>query len=177
MPFQSLPDSNKIKSVLTEEESAGGYSRAADYYGSWNKDSEILGLGFGSSLGKSGYIENGLNIGLGDIYWYSYAFGVGLQHRIVGKNFLLQIKAFPYIGFNNFEEAKYNSETGQTSEDDKFEFAYGAQARLEAGLKLFETKKKNRVFLTVGYGISAPEFETENMFDNGNWYVGITLVH
>ena len=171
-------EGEQIKSVLTEEEPAGGYSGATDYYGSWNKDTEILGLGFGSNLGNSsGYMEMGFHIGLGDIDWTSYAFGLGLQHRIVGENFLLQIKAFPYIGFNNFKEAKYNSKTGKMSEDDKFEFAYGAQARLEAGLKLYETKKKNRVFLTVGYGISAPEFETENMFDNGDWYVGITLVH
>ena len=36
-------------------------------------------------------------------------------------------------------------------------------------------------FLIPGFvkraGIDLSEFETENMFDNGDWYVGITLVH
>lgn len=170
-------EGEQIKSVLTEEKPAGGYSGAGDFYGSWNKDSEILGIGWGWNSGKSGYWEMGFGYGLGDIDWLSFALGYGLQHRIIGENFLLQIKAFPYIGINNFKEAKYNSETGKTSEDDKFEFAYGAQARLEAGIKLYETKKsKERLFLTVGYGISAPEFETKNMFDNGDWYVGLTIV-
>ena len=170
-------EGEQIKSVLTEEEPAGGYSEAGEFYGSWNKDSEILGLGLGVNSGKSGYVEMGFGYGLGDIDWFSMAFGFGLQHRIIGENFLLQIKAFPYIGINNFKEATYNSKTGKMSEDDKLEFTYGAQARLEAGLKLYETKKKYRYFLTVGYGISAPEFETKNMFDNGDWYVGITMVH
>lgn len=169
-------EGEQIKSVLTEEKPAGEYS-IGDFYGSWNKDSEILGLGFGgSNSGGSSYWEMGVGIGLGDIDWFSYAFGFGLQHSIIGENFLLQIKAYPYIGINNFKEATYDSKTGKMSEDDKLEFAYGAQARLEAGLKLYETKKKNRVFLKVGYGISAPEFETKNMFDNGDWYVGLTIV-
>ena len=50
-------EGEQIKSVSTEEESAGGYSHAADYYGSWNKDSEILGLGLGVNLGKISYME------------------------------------------------------------------------------------------------------------------------
>ncbi len=166
-----------IQSTQEANTTGSGYSYALDYYGSWNKDTEILGLGLGFNLGKNGYMDMGLNLGLGDIDWYSYRAGIGLQHRFVSEQFLFQVKAFPYIGFNDFKEAKYNSKTGKVTEDDKFEFTYGAQARLEAGIKLFETKKKNDFFLVVGYGIAAPEFETENMFDNGDWYVGITLVH
>lgn len=170
-------EGEQIKSVSTEEGSAGRYSHAADYYGSWNKDSEILGLGLGVNLGKISYMEFGFSLGLGDIDWSSGKFGLGLQKRFISDNFLLQVKAFPYIGMNYFEESKYDSKTDNITKDDKYEFTYGAAARLEAGIKLFETKKKNRFFLTVGYGISAPEFETENMFDNGDWYFGITLVH
>lgn len=170
------PDGEEIKPETATTATAGDYSHAADYYASWNKDAEILGIGFGGDIGKSGYMEFGYSLGLGDIDWWSSVVGFGLQKRFINENFLLQAKAFPYIGLNSFKESKYNSKTGKITEDDKLEFTYGAAARLEAGLKLWETKKKNRLFLTVGYEISAPEFETENMFDNGDWVIGITLV-
>lgn len=58
----------------------------------------------------------------------------------------------------------------------KFIFTYGANVSICAGLKLWNTKKGNSTFVTVGYYMTAPEFKTDNMGDNGSWGIGFTTI-
>lgn len=60
--------------------------------------------------------------------------------------------------------------------ESKEEFTYGLSASIGIGVKVWTTKKGNSAFLTFGYQISAPEFETSKMFDNGKFRAGISFV-
>lgn len=138
------------------------YTTASDYYVGWNGNSEILSLNLGGDPGKYGYFTFGMNYGFGDFSVYEGYIGFGLQKRyFIDNTFLIQAKLFPYIGYGSYEEES--------------DFLWGAIAQFDLGLKLFTTKKGNDCYVTVGYMISAPELETEGMFDNGSWRLGLTM--
>lgn len=173
---QFLTTATEEKTEVNSETTKENYE-ALDYFGSWDSDTKILGLGMGTNIGSLLYFEYGMNYCLKPFLDSgSFKFGLGLNKRLINENFLLQVKAFPYIGLLFYDVETYNPETDTTSSEIETDFTYGAQARLEAGVKLFETKKNNSVFVTLGYEITAPEFETKNMFDNGCFVFGITLI-
>ena len=94
---------------------------------------------------------------------YQSILGLGLSKRYqIGDNLLIQGKIGPYAGY------------GSINEKDKF--IYGANGSISAGVKLWDTKKGNSTFITVGYYIDAYEFETTDMFKNGSWAIGFTTV-
>lgn len=153
----SNPDASAPSQV---EDTSVEYKKAKDWYGGYCKELETVNIGFGCNQGKRGYFEIGGEIGIGDIDCTAIKVGYGLVGRSCGESSLLQVKAFPYVTYCDIES--------------KSEFSWGVQVRAEAGLKLCETKKKNNVYLNVGYGISAPELETSDMFKNGVFYLSIT---
>ncbi|MBQ8191097.1 MAG: hypothetical protein IJZ45_04970 [Bacteroidaceae bacterium] len=155
--------------------------KGSDIGVSYNSDSEVVGLSFGNDLGESGYMKYGFNVGFGDIDLYSGTLGIGLKKRYVMNDvFLIQGMIYPYIGYGSTSYkildsySNYGTPIYETKTNN--DFLYGAAANLSIGLKLWNTKKGNSTFLTLGYYISAPEFKTENMFDNGSWGIGFTTI-
>ncbi len=97
----------------------------------------------------------------------SFNCNIGWSKRRVFNNwFLIQGRLLPYLGSLTMDDG---------IEEDS-EFTYGVRADAQIGLKVFSRKDGGRVFLTGGYRIDAPEFETKNMFENGWWVVGISFV-
>ena len=130
-----------------------------------------LGLGIGFDTGKYGYGYLGGNLAIFDNYEISsisnFAIGFGGKQRFRTDAFILTIKAFPYIGLlsTNYKEDKTD-----------YDFTYGATANISAGIKMWTTSKGNDAFITIGYCINAPEFETKDLLKNGLWQFGLTLV-
>ncbi len=157
--------------------SAKGFDISVDY----NSDLEVFGFGFIADTGKRGYWGYNYSVGFGDLSSYSFIMPFGWKQRYVFNDvFLVQGKIGPYVGFSNYEKQKYAGVdkwgNAKIEIKDKYEFAYGANASLAVGLKLWTTKKGNSNFLTIGYYISAPKFKTENMFDNGSWGLSFTVI-
>ncbi len=101
--------------------------------------------------------------------------GAGVRRKLVlGDNFLIQGKIYPYIGLAQSITPK-NIEIGQEAED-KTEFTYGASADISLGLKLWNTSNGNSTFLHVGYAVMASEFETKGLFKGGCIMVGLTTI-
>ncbi|MBO7281057.1 MAG: hypothetical protein J6V00_07840 [Bacteroidaceae bacterium] len=143
--------------VTTEQKPAttdSKYKSLTDYSVDLNFDSNIYGFSIGGANSHFG-------IALGEDI-SSVMFGYGFGGASVSDSFILKGKLYPYVGLSS-----YDSET---------EFLWGAAANISIGVKVHTTKKGNSVFLTFGYGVSAPELETTDMFDNGSWGVGITVV-
>lgn len=122
-----------------------------------------------------------MSMGFGDLSSYSITLGFGLKKRVVINDFLLvQGKIGPYIGYWGYEVEEFDkldrNGNPKYEKKNKWEITYGANASVSVGIKLWDTKKGNTTFLTVGYYISAPEFETKNMIDNGSWGLGFTTI-
>ena len=96
--------------------------------------------------------------------------GYGAKHRVAFEPFLLQVKMFPYIGLamSSYYEGKDQKES--------YDFTYGVSANASLGLKIFRTGKGNDLYITAGYYIDAPKFETKDMIENGAWGFGVTFV-
>lgn len=157
VPVKKVP----VSSTADEQATANTnkkYKDITDYSVELDFDSKIYGIGIGSdhySFGMSfgdGYCSNILGVGFGDTY--------------VKDNFLLKGRLHPYLGLLITD---YGGES-------KEEFTYGLSASIGIGVKVWTTKKGNSAFLTFGYQVSAPEFETSKMFDNGKFGVGISFV-
>lgn len=147
----------------------------------YNSDSEIFGMGVISDVSKSGYWGLNWSMGFGDLLSYSITMPFGLKQRYVFNDvFLVHGKIGPYLGYGYYETEEYKGTdkwgNAKMETKENHEFAYGANASLAVGLKLWTNKKGESNFLTIGYYISAPEFKTENMFDNGSWGLSFTIV-
>lgn len=175
--------STDYNSVITDENpvetsSESDVSSYSDINASYSSKTKTLSLNFGSGSANSlFYWKMGYSYCFDDYYRYSGILGLGIHKRaIINDTFLVQGILYPYAGYSSYEYATYDSR-GNTSKDSKSEFTYGAQANIAAGIKLWTTKKGTRGFITVGYYIGAPEFETEGMFDNGEWAFGLTIAY
>ena len=156
-PVKKVPASSTADEQATANTNKK-YEDITDYSVELDFDSKIYGIGIGSdnfSFGMSfgdGYSGGILGGGFGDTY--------------VKDNFLLKGRLHPYLGI-------FRTDYGGESKE---EFTYGLSASIGIGVKVWTTKKGNSAFLTFGYQISAPEFETSKMFDNGKFGVGISFV-
>lgn len=143
-------------------------------------DADVYGVSFGGDQDKHGYMTFGMKMGFGDVSIYSFTFGYGLKKRyVMNDSFLIQGMIYPYAGYSlmSYEVVSYTDKGYKKTETkDDSEFAWGAAANLSIGLKLWNTKKGNSTFLTLGYYISAPELETKNLIDNGSWGIGFTTI-
>lgn len=161
---QTAQDS--ISTTQTEEKK---YYPGIDIYTQFQED--LFGFGFDLKTGKiwgGGFDFNWGNYSWGSTNQISVAWGL-IKRAVFGDSFLLQGRVMPYIGWlgTSFKE-------DIAGEDD---FAYGARAKADIGFQIYRTKKSNEgLFITFGYRIDAPEFETKNMFENGWWSIGLTVV-
>ncbi len=162
---QTAQDS--ISTTQTEEKK---YYPGIDIYTQFQEDL----FGFGAVLPTGKIWGASMDFDWGKYSWGSttqLSIGLGLVKRaIFGDSFLLQGRVMPYVGF-----------LGTSFKDDsmsnKDDFAYGARAKADIGFQIYRTKKSNEgLFITFGYRIDAPEFETKNMFENGWWSIGLTVV-
>lgn len=172
--------STDYNSVITDEnhveaKSEGDVTSYSDLNVSYSSKNKNLSINMGSGSANSLlYWKMGYSYCFGDYSAYSGILGVGIHKRaIINDNFIFQGILYPYIGYQSYEVYKVNSK-GNSSKEFKNEFTYGAAGNIAAGVKLWTTKKGTKAFLTVGYYILAPEFETEGMFDNGEWALGLT---
>lgn len=150
--------------VSTGNESNNPAKSGGGFYLNYMDEAEVLGFRMGFDSYKYGYATFGLNEGLSsDVEVNELYFGYGLRKRAVFDNsFLIQANIWPYLSLNLVDDV---------------DFSYGASAQLEVGLRVYTTKKsKEDIYITVGYDIRASEFETEGMFDNGRWQIGLVVL-
>lgn len=159
--------SNRVKksaaetSVTTEQKPTttdSKYKGLTDYSVSLNFDSKIYGFSiggththFGAAFGKD--IKN-------------VVFGYGIGGCSVSNSVIFKGKLYPYAGLSSIDY----------EDDSETDFYWGVAADISLGVKLHTTKKGNSVFLTFGYSVAAPELDTTDLFDNGGFTVGITVV-
>ncbi|MCI7580691.1 MAG: hypothetical protein MST01_10745 [Prevotella sp.] len=155
-PISSL---NETKS----NDNANSFVKGTDLNLSYNGDSKIAGLSFMSDLNDFLYMGLHFAADVDGFDTYQSIFSLGLSKRYqIGESLLIQGKIGPYAGY------------GSINKEDKF--IYGANANLAVGVKLWETKKGNSTFITVGYYLDAYEFKTTDLFKNGSWGIGFTTV-
>ena len=163
-------------SVNISEVKTSGAVQGSDFYASYSSKAKSIGFGFGSDLGKYSYMNISYVIGTGDHSSSIVSIGGGLKHRhLFNDLFLVSAHLYPYIGISIGEEAKENSK-GKIVWEDKTKFTYGACANITGGIKIHTSKKNKRTFLTLGYYMAAPEFETSNMVKSGSWLIGLTVM-
>ncbi len=158
---QTAQDS--IATTSTEEKKT---YRGMSYNGYFRQDPNAGGFEIGGdALGtKFWHLAFGA-----DFASHSSLFKINLgwsKRKVFNDWFLLQGRLLPYIGWATVE----------IEDESDTEFTYGASADAQIGFKVYTQKDGTPVFLTGGYRIDAPEFETKNMFDYGYWTVGLTLM-
>lgn len=148
-----------------------------DYNASFSSESKTIGLrlGYGSESSPL-YFTYSMALGYGDYSSYSTTVGVGVHQHYISNKFIIMGRIFPYLGYLSYKTPEVNDK-GKVTKKDKDKFTYGAMANASIGYQLWTTKKDTRGFITVGYVISAPEFETEDMFKNGEWTLGVTVAY
>lgn len=153
-------------SALNETKSndnANSFVKGTDLNVSYSSDAKLLGLTFASDIDDITYMGLSFSADIDGFDTYSSIFNLGLSKRYqIGESLLIQGKIGPYIGY------------GSVFEEDKF--YYGANGSISAGVKLWDTKKGNSTFITVGYYLDAYEFDTTDMFKNGCWGIGFTTI-
>ena len=141
--------------------------RGADIHFGFKDDVFRMGLGF--DCGKYWhFIFNGESYSdyKTDIEAEAYTFGLGLNKRHpFGNLFLISGRIYPYLGW-----AKLSNDDEKNTE-----FTYVLSADISFGIRLFKGKNEDW-YLTGGYYITSPEFETEGMFDNGSWGIGLSVL-
>lgn len=147
-----------VKAEQKQEATDSKYKSLTDYAVDLDFDNKIYGFGIGGD-----HAHFGVTVGE-DIYGFTFGYGFGGSS--VSEDFLLQGRLYPYVSYSSID----------TGDDTDSEFTWGVAASLSAGVKIYKTAKGNSLFLTFGYGVSAPELETKDMFDYGMWRVGLTLV-
>lgn len=160
----------------TETTNANGFVQGSDIGLTFNTDQKVYGLNFLYDVSDLVYSGFGFTGGFGDYSSYQCNFYLGIGKRyLIGSSVLLQGKIGGYAGYLSYDQATFDKK-GHESKETKGEFAYGAEANIAAGLKLWTSSKGTSGFITLGYYMTAPKFKTENMGDNGSWCIGITLI-
>lgn len=137
-----------------------------DHFVGWSDETEVFSYRMGGQ-GSLGYLTSGMDFGFGDVSLVNGYLGYGIKKRFYMNDvFLIQAAVWPYAGFSMI--------TVDDESESEYDFLYGISAQIEAGIKIFTTKKGNDLYLTIGYNITAPEFETENVVENGTWQIGVT---
>lgn len=152
-----------ISSVNETKDNSNSFVKGTDFMASYSSKTKILGLTFNNDFNKYLYMGLSVNADIDGFDIYATFFNLGLSKRYqIGNNLLVQGKIGPYIGY------------GSVYEDDKF--YYGANGSVSFGVKLWDTKKGNSTFITLGYYIDAYEFETTDLIKNGSWGIGFTTI-
>lgn len=140
-----------------------------DFLFGWSDNANAFSFKVGGGVENGGYFNIEYVASIGEqVSVSNFYLGYGLQKSFLkSDSFLIYAKIWPYIGYTDVEY-DYGSES-------EMDFTYGASAQLEAGTKIYTFKDKTLLYLTVGYDIIAPEFETEGIFENGTWRAGVTV--
>lgn len=166
-----------ISSVNPQTDNSDSFVMGNDINVSYNSDSKIAGFSFIGNVSNSVYWGLNISADIDGFDTYSSAFQLGVGKRyLIGESFLVQGKIGPYAGYTSYKESQYDNSNGKVTEKDKGKFLYGANAGIAAGIKLWNTKKGNSTFLTVGYYLNAMEFKTVDLFKNGSWGIGFTTI-
>lgn len=94
--------------------------------------------------------------------------GLGLGGKYAFGPFFISANAFPYAGVT------MSSKLGNSTET-QWDFTYGAMGSVGLGIKLFQSRKGSRYYLSGSYTVCAGEFHTDGIFDNGYWLAGLTF--
>lgn len=169
-----------ISSVNPETSKESSFVQGSDINVSYCSDTKFGSLSFMMDAGKSVYwgLDFGADIDGFDSYGTNFLLGVGKRY-LFSDMFLLQGKIGLFAGYSSYEATKISHDNhGNTKEttESKSKFNYGANGNIALGIKLWDTKKGNSTFITVGYYITASEFETKDMFKNGSWGIGFTTI-
>ena len=158
--------------MKAQEETTTSPDRGGDLYFNFNDDA--IGFGLGFDMGKHWHlIFKGETYSAHGYESDAYVAGVGLNKRFVFENiFLIQGRIYPYLGWIKSSNEDYYSGDKKKNTD----FTYGAAADINLGIRVYKQSDGTEYFVTGGYYIGAPEFETENMFDNGCWGIGVTIL-
>lgn len=171
---QKAPEASTA--ITVKKDYTNSFVKGSDLYVSYSSDSKVFGLSFLTDLNQYLYMGLGFAADIDGFDTYNSAlyFGVGKRYRI-GKYLLVQGKIGPYAGLLGYTAYEYDKK-GRKSEKEKMKFAYGVNANIAAGVRLWDTKKGNSVFLTAGYYLDAYEFKTKDLFKNGSWGIGFTTI-
>ena len=163
-------------STPTSTNLLNGFCKGSDINITANIDQKLFGFSFLTDFSDFAYGGFGIQAGFGDYSSYLGNFSAGLGKRYVFSDaFLLQGKIGAYAGYSSYDYPSFSSSGKETTET-KNEFAYGANANICAGLKLWTTKKGNSTFITVGNYGSAQDSKPKGMMDNGQWGIGFTTI-
>lgn len=166
--------SSQELSNIQEIENNDSDTEWRDYTVTINTDSKVYGFMVGAGMGNTpGYFNWGVSFSSG-FSTYSSTLGIGAHCRTDNDQVMFTAAIFPYIGILAYEKSKFNEYTHVKDTEQKTKFLWGAAANARVGIKLYTTKKGTSGYLTLGYYISAPEFKTEDMFDNGSWCLGLS---
>lgn len=132
------------------------YSDIFDFTFDYDKDAKQFGVMVGND-----HFNMGMSFG-DNLFNLTFGYGFGSTY-IYDDTFLIKGRLYPYAGFWTYK--------------DDIDFLYGAAGNIDVGLRLWKTVKGNSGFVTVGYNITAPEFDTTGLFKNGYWGFGISIVY
>jgi hypothetical protein len=165
--FAQAQVSNSVDGANAGNATVAKGDGGADYFVGWSDEAEVFSFRVGSqNSGSLGYFTLGMDFGFGDVSLYNYYLGYGIKKRYyMNDAFLIQAAVWPYAGLSSVT----------VDNESEYDFLYGISAQIEAGIKIFTTKKGNDFYLTIGYDMAAPEFETENVVENGTWQLGVTM--
>ena len=162
---------------LVQESSVGhnnqSDTRIRDFTFNISTKADIYGvtMGFANEDGL-GYGVIGASVSTGDSKQFSLSFGYGLDLRNTGDVFMFTVNLYPYAGIMNYDTINDKNE-----KVNKWKFNYGLSGGVKLGLNVYTSATGAKHYITVGYGIGAPEFETHNMIKNGQWNLGLTIVY
>lgn len=128
--------------------------------------SNSLSVNIGNSDNDEGLCRVvGIGVSTGSVKVVSLILGLGLQIHNDMDDFIIIGNIYPYLG------GSYTSYDKKS----KFNFSYGAAAMAKIGFNVYTSGNGHRHFLTIGYGINAYEFKTNDLFRNGEWQLGLTI--
>ena len=172
------PQTNEMQSP--SESGDGLLSEATDWIFTLRPKDKIYGYHMGAQCGgKYTYLAGDAYMG-DDVSSFSFGYGWGSKWR--SGPLLLQASLYPYAGYYSYsyDNVEIKTDTNgriktNKKRKTKDEFTYGVQANMGIGIHVHTGKNYGgKTYLTVGYYMAAPKFETENMVKNGSWMVGIT---
>lgn len=172
MVVRQEPQSTQHTTNTTISSIDEGWVQGMDYHLLLDPDAKTYGLRMSADNNEWLHLAVGMDMefvkhGAGDFY-----VGLGLGKKYVLGSLLFFANAYPYAGFimqDKMENDKWTSDT-------EFTFSYGAMGTAGIGLKIHESDKGKKYYLSGGYTVNAFKFKTKNLFKNGTWLVGITIV-
>lgn len=188
-PTAEIPKESKVVAASEEKRASQSLSKGnsdddwvtgAGYHVFFDPDAKNYGLQISQDPVKFVHIAFGISHTFVDHGATGAYLGLGVGAKYLYDPIMVFANVYPYASLSLIEEItnwedvfEYNKKPTYKS---KTKFSYGAQAELGIGLKVYESGNGKKFLVSGGYCIGAPEFKTDNMFKNGVWFAGITVV-